>query len=590
MPEEKPTATDTKPRPHRRRRRRWLLSTAIAVGAALIWFGLRSPATVQPGTVLVLDLQSGLRERAPGSIEQLLGASPFDLLQLHSALEAALSDSRVDGVLLRLADGELGGAMVEEIRARLADLRSAGKFVVAFISGADTFNYLLATAADEIVQDATTSLNTTGLTLTFLFFKDLLENYGAKADLVRVGKYKGAFEQFSLSEPTEDTSRAMHDLVDSLYASVVEQIGRRRELEETQIRSLIDRSPLTAEEARDEKLVDRVLFSDELESRLKTLVRERGDDRELHLVGVDEYSSLSGGPSAGPHLAVVHVSGTIVEGKSRDLKLTGEACGAETVVEALKEAVDHPDVKGILLRVDSPGGLVSASEKIWRAVDSAARKKPLVASLGNTAASGGYYAACAADRVLAHPLSLTGSIGVFGGKVVLEDLLARHGVNVHTYARGRHASMFSFDRPFRPEERLQLERMLERSYTDFLERVGAKRAVPPGEIESAAQGRVWSGRQAREIGLVDSLGGLSAAARELRRLAAVPDDTPLQLRAYPPAPTLWDLFTGPGRTGLAEAGLERVSPLERLRAWSRASGFFESPRGLALMPWALEVR
>ena len=580
------------PPPRRRSRRRWLLLTAFVVAGWFLWIGARGPAIVEPGTVLVLDLRAGLRAEAPGRIEQFLGASPFDLLQLHEALEAALVDSRVDGVLLRLGAGDLGGAMVEEIGARLEDVRRAGKFVVAFISGADTLNYLLATAADEVIQDATTYLNTTGLRLTTFFFKDLLEKYGASADFVRVGKYKGTFEQFSLPGPTEETSRAMNDLADSLFERVIETIGERRELKESQVRSLIDRSPLTAEDARDEKLVDSVLFSDELDARLEALLDERsehGEHRELHLLTVEEYAARTVSPVVGPHFAVVHVSGTIVEGESRDLTLTGEACGAATVVRALDEAIKNPDVRGILLRIDSPGGLVTASERIWRAVDSAARRKPLVASLGNTAASGGYYAACAADKVLAQALSLTGSIGIFGGKVVLRDLLARHGVNVRTYARGRHASMFDLDRPFLPEERLHLERMLEGSYAKFLERVVAKRAVPAAEIESAAQGRVWSGHQARQIGLVDSLGGFSEALGELRRSAGVVGDAPLGLRAYPARPTFWELFARTG-SGLAKARLETGRPLDRLRAWVGESGFFNSLRGLALMPWALELR
>ncbi len=586
---QKSAATETAPRRRRGSRRRWLLLlAAIVIPGVLLW-ALIAPGSVQPGTVLVLDLRAGLRARAPGRIEQFLGASPFDSLQLHETLEAARADSRVDGVLVQLGSGELGGAMSEEISAALAAVRGAGKFVVAFVSGADTLNYLVATAADEIVQDATSHLNTTGVRLTSFFFKDLLEKYGAKVDLVRVGKYKGTFEQLSLAGPTEETAGAMSDLADSLFDSVIETIAARRALEPPEVRALIDRSPLTPEEALDEKLVDAVLFPDELEARLENLLHERSEGRELHLLSAQEYAARTLTAASGAHFAVVHVAGTIVEGESRDLTLTGEACGAATVVKALEEAVESPDVRGILLLIDSPGGLVTASERIWRAVDSAARRKPLVASLGNTAASGGYYAACAADKVVAHRLSLTGSIGIFGGKVVLEDLLARHGVNVRTYARGRRASMFDLDRPFLPDERLQLQRMLERSYRKFLERVVAKRAVPAAEIESAAEGRVWSGRQARSIGLVDSLGGLSEALVELRRSAGIAEDTRLGLREYPARPTLWDVFTGTG-SGLAEARLETSRPLDLLRDWVEESGILESLSGIALMPWALELR
>ena len=580
----------TQERPSRPRKRRWIVLAVIVLVVMGIWTTFRSPIVVEPGTVLVLDLGAGLPERAPGSLEQLLGASAFDLLGLHKTLGAALVDTRVDGIVVRLGDGYLGGATVEEVRARLEDFRRADKFVVAYSSGADTLSYLLATAADEIIQDPTTSLNTTGLRLTSLFFKDLLENYGVKADLLRVGKYKGTFEQFSLSEPTADYSTAMNGLADSLYSSVVSEIARRRTLEEEQVRTLIDRSPLTAEEARREKLVDRVLFPDELELHLETLLSERGD-RELHLLSVEEYASRRAEQPGRRHLAVVHVAGMIVEGESRHLTLTGEACGAATVVSALEDALDNRDVAGILLRIDSPGGLVTASEKIWRAVERAAKKKPIVASLANTAASGGYYVACAADKVLAHGMSLTGSIGVFGGKVVLEDLLRRQGLTVHTYSRGEHASMFDFDRPFQPGERLHLERMLEESYRTFVERVSTKRAIAAPEIASVAEGRVWSGLQARRIGLVDALGGYSAAARELRQLASIPAEEPLGLQAYPAAPTVWDLLTGAGRERLAgrgRFGAARASEL--VRSWLRECRFFESARGLALMPFALELR
>lgn len=569
----------------RRRGRRWLIFLLLVVAAVAVFAYLSSGPRVQPGTVLVLELDREIPERSRDGLARFLGASGMDLVGLVHALELAAGDSRIRGLVVRVGSGPIAPGRVEELRECLEQFRGSGKFVLAHMTQPSTRAYLLATAADEVLLAPAGVVNATGVHASALFLGDLLQEIGVKADLVRVGRYKGAFEELARSEPTPAFDEAMNALVDSLYEVAMEGIARSRGLSASEVRELVDRCPMLPDEALDAKLVDEVVRIDELQDRLIT----EYEPGPVHFLHIEEYLEAVGLDSPlNRCLAVVHVVGPILDGESRVIPLVGVSCGADTVARAMKEAADSPEVAGILLRVDSPGGTVTASEKIFHAVQEARKKKPVVASMGDVAASGGYYAASGADRILAHPSTLTGSIGIFGGKFQCESLLQRHQVTARTYSRGKHAGMYDSTTGFTAEERVALEKVLEYHYRRFVSHVAQGRKKGFEEIEAVAQGRVWSGADALEVGLVDSLGGIASAVTALKDIARV--SAPLPLRPYPPRPGFWDLFWKESTDELVLLEGGTAALLEKLREGLEGSGLFEPLRPMALLTFRWTVR
>jgi len=567
----------------RRRRRRWILLLLLVLGG-VFWLLARRSEPILSGTFLVVDLEKELATRPVDGLQQLLGGQTFDLLSLRHTLNVAAEDLRVSGLVVRVGQARLGGGMVGELRELIERFRQSEKFVLAYANGPDTQNYLLATAAEQIVLDPATSLNVTGVRLISFFLKDVFARYGVQADLLRVGRFKSSFEQFALDAPTAEYNEEMHSVVDSIYTTTIEKIALARGLQQEEVRHAVDRAPLSTEEALGAKLVDSLLYRDEIEAHLKN---ESG--REAHLMSIETYhQSFASAQTSPQHVAVISVIGTLVEGESREMALTGVATGDRTIERALEQAEENDDVTGIILYIDSPGGLVTASETVWRLVDQV--QKPVVACLGNRAASGGYYVASAADKIFAQSSTLTGSIGVFGGKVVIKDLLDDHRVAPYTYARGENAAMYDFTEPFTPEQRLRLARMMQMSYDTFLRRVSDKRSLTADAAIKAAEGRLWTGKQARDQSLVDALGGLDMATEEIRQQTASPVEVALTLRAYPPPPTAWEVLSGNGGHPLVRASLPRARLAAELHAWLVSTRLFNSPRGLALMPFTVDVR
>jgi protease-4 len=564
-------------------RRRWgclllllFLAGAVAFGSYLASLGPR----VEAGSVLVLDLRDELAEKRGDGLLDFFQIAPLDVMGLRRALESAARDERILGVLLRTSTAPGGAARVEEVRALLYDFRRSGKPVIAYSEGADSFGYLLATAADEVLLERSAPLHLIGLRLSALFLAELLERWGIDADLVRVGEYKGTFEQLTSAEPSEAFSEAMNSLADSLHETLVEGIARSRGLDAVQVRNLIDRAPLSAATAKEAKLADDVIYRGELVERVESRI-----GKDPRFIDAATYLQSIGAPAAeGRRVAVMHLVGIIVDGETEDLPLVGAATGAETVIRALQQVERDPAFAAAVLRIDSPGGTVTAAEKIWYQVERTARIKPVVASFGDIAASGGYYAAAGASSIVAHSASLTGSIGVFGGKVVFERLLAEQGLRVVGYERGRNAGLFAASRRFSPAERRVVEEMIEENYREFVTRIAQGRKKEFDEVDRLARGRVWTGSQALESGLVDRLGGLPAAFAEVRTHLAVPADAPLEIVLLPQRPRFWDILRR-RRPELSAAGsLDARSLVEGARQWLRR-GLLDGRSGLVLMPF-----
>jgi protease IV len=370
--------------PAPRRRRRWLLLALVGLAAAAWFLVFRGPR-IEQGTVLVLDLENGLSETSPEGLEQFFSTGGPGVFDLARALEHAAGDPRVVGLLLRVSGG-LPPAMAEEVRGLVAAFRKSGKIVLAHADSPDTIGYFLAVSAGEVLLDRGGTLEAIGISLGAFFLGDALAAIGVNADLVRVGDHKGAFEMLTGSAPSPQLEESMRSLADSIHESIVEAVAEDRKLDPGAVRNLFDRCPMTAQEAVRAGLADGVASSDEVRVRLKELART-----DVHPLSMEEYlPACPSAPSSGKWIAAIHIHGLIADGDSREMSFAGKVAGANDIVQALRESAEDPDVVGILLRIDSGGGSASASEKIFAAVESARKRKPLVASLASTAASGGY--------------------------------------------------------------------------------------------------------------------------------------------------------------------------------------------------------
>ncbi|GAA1833817.1 signal peptide peptidase SppA [Microlunatus capsulatus] len=453
------------------------------------------------------------------------------------ALHEAADDPRVVGLVARVG-GPLPWAAMQELRLGVQAFAASGKPTVAWAESfgevADTASYVLATAFGRIWLQPGGGVGLLGVAAETTFLGGALAKLGVQPEFEQRHEFKNAVDTFTRTGFTEAHRASLEQLTRSLLDEAVERVTETRGTTPEQVRALVDSGPRTAREALEVGLVDRLGYRDEVHAALRA---EVGEDAEL--LFADRWSprrSLPAAPWSKPgRVAVVRAHGGIGSGRSRRGP-TGRQLGSDTVAAELRATLEDDQVKAVVLHVDSPGGSAVASEVIWREVcrvrDSG---RPVVVSMGALAASGGYYIAAPADVVVALPGTLTGSIGVFGGKFVVTDLLDRAGLTTGAVQQGEHARMYSSRKPFGEQERERLAATVDAIYDDFVGKVAAGRGRPVAEIEPLARGRVWTGRDALEHGLVDELGGLRDAVRIARQRAGLPDDAPVGPAVHLPA-------------------------------------------------------
>jgi protease-4 len=488
-----------------------------------------------------------VRMRLDGALPELPArtrqrATPSSLLEALLALDAAGRDPRVAGLLLELGASPAGWSGVQSLRRALCALRARGKVVAVYAESLDASALLLASAAERIWLPETGQVHLVGLRAESFYLHELLSRLGVRADIVRIGSHKTAAEVLTRSDMSPEQREQQEALLDDLFASLVEGVAEGRALAPEAVRALVDRGPFVARAAQEAGLVDGCLYPDELDAALAELAPVRaGAPREAPRVDARIYTALRPpgafhpGGRADPGLAYVVAEGAI----SRGGVLRGVA--AEALCPCLDALREAPEVRGVALRIESPGGDALASDLLWRSVERLTREKPVVATLGDVAASGGYYLACAADAIFAESGSLTGSIGVVGGKLDLSRLYRQLGVARDGVERGARAGMLSEARPLRADERSALRSGMAALYEAFVERVARGRHLAHEAVARAAEGRVWSGRRAQEQGLVDALGGPLEALRELGRLAGLAAGESISLRVLPRPPALASL-------------------------------------------------
>jgi protease-4 len=462
------------------------------------------------------------------------------LLETLRALDAALHDPRVGGVLLRLAGAPPGYAAAVSLRRAVDAVRAAGKPVAAYGEHIGQPEYLVASGADRLWMPETGSLHLVGLRSEALFFARVLARFDVKPDVVRVGSHKAAAETLTRESMSPESREQIEAYLDDVFSALVDAIAAGRKLDASAVRARIDAGPYRAASACEAGLADDCLYPDQVEEALVDLLPASGEAPphggapRARLVDAESYAALHADDAgwspllrARPRIAYLAASGAIHR--------RGEMSGisVEALSRTLRALGEDEAVRAIVLRIESPGGDAMASDILWRALSVAKRDKPLVVSMGEVAASGGYYAAVAGDAVFAEPTTLTGSIGVVGGKLDAGALLERLGVDHDAVERGRRAGMSSGLRGFTPDERNLVRRDMEAVYDVFLRRVEAGRKLGRADLTQIAQGRIWSGARALALGLVDAQGGPLEAIREARSRAGLASSEGMALDVHP---------------------------------------------------------
>jgi protease-4 len=520
-------------------------------------------AARRAATVAVIRLTGNLPDGV-GQKGLLADVSPH----LHRVVERigkAATDDRVKAVVLVVESPDVGRGRVDELRAAIARVRRAGKPVAAHLVGGAPAQFMLAAACDTITMPPAATLEVAGVRTEMMFFKSLLDRLGVAAEILQVGEFKGAGEPLTRDSMSPQLRAQYESFVGDLYDQLVERIAADRKLAVEKVRELVDVGVFTPEAARAAGLVDAVGYEDEVVTKVAAqagiekpkVVRdyaERKVDQDFSGIGglVKLVELLSGQGAekpvgAGKRVAIIHVTGGIREGKSRDDLLAEAAAGAEDLVKAIRAAAKDEKVAALVLRIDSPGGSALASDLIWREVERC--EKPVVASLSDVAASGGYYIAVAADRIVAAPGTLTGSIGVVGGKIAVGGALEKVGVHTDVVSRGRNAGWLSPTEPFTPAEREAFMTTMKDVYRLFTAKVAAGRKLDVAAVEKLAGGRVYTGRQALAAGLVDRLGTLDDAIDEARKLAGIEADEEIDRVLLPEPRGLFDDLFGAARRG-----------------------------------------
>ncbi|MDX6750854.1 signal peptide peptidase SppA [Geminicoccaceae bacterium 1502E] len=506
-----------------------------------LWERFTESEALPERIVLELDLREALPEVPDGpSLRSFSLDREPTVAETVLALDAATRDPRVTGVVALLDETSHGFAVTQELRDAIGRFRASGRFALAW---ADSFGelssgnegYYLASAFEEIHLQPVGLVGLSGLSMELPYGRELLASLGVELSVGRRAEYKNALESFTHDGPTEASAEMMAALVDGLHAQMLQGLAEGRGMDAAAMGAIVGGGPYAADDAEELGLVDGLAYRDEVIARAR---RRAGGAALLTLA---EYGAATAGPEQGPAIAVVRAAGPIERGSPG----FGTRIGAEDLVRELEGATRDDTVAAIVLRIDSPGGSAVGSETVARAVQRAVQAgKPVVVSMGNAAASGGYWIAMGASRIVAQPATFTGSIGVIAGKPVLAGAWKRLGIEWAAFARGENAGMWSINEAYDAGERERLEHLLDALYGSFKEGVAAGRDMTPERVEELARGRVWLGSKARELGLVDRTGGLLEAIEEARSAAGLPVDAPGAVRLLPAPEWPWQRFLG----------------------------------------------
>jgi len=577
------------------------LLTGLAVvitGFALMRVSDRTPA-ISGGSTLVLKLQGDIVEVAPAEIPIPLfeARSPLTVVEVWDLLRKAAADERIRAVALEPMGVQAGWAKLEEIRQALERFKKSGKPVYTFLRTPGPREYYLATAADKVFLAPEDMLYIKGLRAELSYYKTGLDKIGVQLEVENTGPHKDALDSFVRTSASPETKETVNAILDQIHTSFLATVAKGRKKTVDEIARLVDNGPILAQQAKDAGLVDELLYEDEYFDRLKDRLKQP----ELKRIAYRDYLKVpasSLGLEGKTRVAVISGQGAILRGGNTGSFDEDEGIFSAPFNRLLRQAGDDANIKAVILRVDSPGGDAIASDEILHEVKRLGGKKPLVISMSDVAASGGYYISMSGDPVLAYPNTITGSIGVIYGKPNFEKLYEKLGVNVELLQRGKNADIDTTSRPMDEEGRMKLREGVQTTYRAFLNRVASGRKKNVAEIEPLAGGRVWMGQAAKDRALVDELGGLERAIELVKQRLKLSAGDKIQLSVYPAKKSIFEQLFGAhpeafsgGPEGRVDAWVE-AKLQRRMRQLTPGLDWrvFEQGGLLRLMPFSVRVQ
>jgi protease-4 len=539
-----------------------LVLVALLGIAVLVSAFRKGEPSIRDNSVLVLRVAGSLPDYSPDDpFKKFFGGPDQSLTGLVMQFKKAKVDKRIKAILLDIDFSDIGWGKAEEIRDAIKDFRTSGKPVYAFIELGVNKEYYIATACDKIFVPPPGELFINGLAADVMFFRGSLDKLGIYPDIYQIGKYKSAGDMFTQKQMTDAHREYINSLLDDLFGRFVQTIAETRHKTPEEVKALIDNAPYNGEQAKQAGLIDEVAYRDEVEKQIKATLGYKETDQFYPVRS--EYRDVSPeslGLNKGERIAVIYATGEIGSGRSENSPSGDQSIGSDTLSRAVTDAAADKSIKAIVIRVDSPGGSGLASDIIWHAVDAANQKKPVVISMGDVAASGGYYISASATKIVAQPSTITGSIGVVAGKPVMRGFYDWLGISNEYVLRGKNAGMFRETEKFSDDERVKFEEWIKTTYyRDFIPKVAKGRHKDPQYIDSVGQGRVWTGVQAKERNLVDEYGGLDRAIEVAKELAKIPADKGVERVILPyPQTFLQQFLSGSGDNSNTQVAQQRT--------------------------------
>ena len=576
-----------------------IMGTLVALG--IFWFmfvifisvlgSTEDPVSIRNNSVLELQFSEPIVDYV-GTPSDAPFSSLFEesagLDQILHAIRVAKNDSRIKGINIKTSSLLAGMAQTEEIREALLDFKSEGKFIYAYADFYGQKEYYLASVADEVFLNPQGIMDFKGLSSEVLFFKDFQEKTGVKMEVVRHGKYKSAVEPFLADRMSDENRLQIKSLIESLWGSMLEDVAETRGIDVSELNRIADElGGRTPELAVLNGLIDSLVYQDQYDARLRTELNigEKARIPAVSLKNYMKYAKSKRLKKGKEQIALIYAQGQVGYGSG-----SPQVIGQGTINSALRRARNNDNIKAVVLRVNSPGGSALTSDLIWREVQLTREVKPVVVSFGDVAASGGYYIGVAGTKIFAEPTTITGSIGVFGTIPNFSEFAEEIGINAEQVGTNKNSVDYSIFEPMSNSFRAQVKEGVERTYDTFLSRVAEGRGMTVEEVDKIAQGRVWSGAEALEIGLVDELGSLEAAIEEAANLAEV---SSYRVTKYPRFKSEFEQLMddlGGAQSRMAEKTLEKELGSELYQAYKQVKNLSEAQGVQAHLPFQLNIK
>jgi protease-4 len=570
-----------------------ILCMVIGMGL-LLYLAVQSMAQTEPAvrdkSVLVVELSGELPENAPIDFTLALFEPPvLTFQQVLNNIDKAAVDRRITGIWLKIDSPALGWSKVEELQHKLAEFKKSGKFIYATTVVCNERDYACALPADRIYMPPEGFFEFNGFVAQAMFLKDTLNKFGIEPEVENIGKYKSAGDMLKRNSASDAQREVMNNILDKTVAAFAGMVTRFRKVPQDQVMALLERGLNHPTEAAEHRLIDGILYPDEVEAQLREKNGEKGREK-LTTISSKSYRRVSrsdGADAAADQIAVVYAVGTIVRGKDAYSPLMGRVMGSDSVIESLQKARQNKAVKAVVLRIDSPGGDGIASDLMWRELRLTDAKKPVIASMSDVAASGGYYIGMGCRRIVAEPSTITGSIGVVNAKFNMKGMYDWLQLRFETVKRGQWADMMDDTRAMTPAEWDRFRAMTRGFYDRFVQKAADSRKSKYEQLEPFAQGRVWLGSEAIQHGLVDELGGLDAALAAAKKEAGIPAGRRVKIVEYPMPKKLLEQIL----ESMAETQMAQLHPGLRRDLTFLGRYVLPGPNAmLAIMPYTLDIR